>query len=235
MQKLTDERGIDFTHLVFAWFPELRGAAAALSTPRHRIEWAIAFAQEDLASLSPGRLTDVWFEMTAFQLWGGHSFEGAGAIELTDLKQPDVAALRRVQQEFRRILTRLTAGADFLIPAFVIRPSYWHELARPLQMVITPLEREGEPENRFALAVFALVLLLNDFGKLIKACPAHKPHGKGAVCGRWFVGRPDQTYCSTQCQNRAFRQKKSVSETGKGTDTVTVTKSDAQARRRKKG
>jgi hypothetical protein len=203
-QKPSEERGIDFTHPVFAWFPELRVAAAELATPRRRMEWAAAFAQEDLETLSPGRLTDVWFEMTAFQLWGGHHFEGAGGIELTDLKRPDVIPLQRVQQEFRRIFASVIARKDFDIPPFVVRMSYWYAFEPSLTKTVTPLTGEGDPDKRFALAVFALALLLDDYGKLIKTCPAPKLRSRtGEVCGRWFIGRPNQTYCSPLCQNRA--------------------------------
>jgi hypothetical protein len=41
-------------------------------------------------------------------------------------------------------------------------------------------------------------------GPLIKEWQAPRPRTRtGEHCGRWFVGRPDQTYCSLPCQNRA--------------------------------
>jgi hypothetical protein len=62
------------------------------------------------------------------------------------------------------------------------------------------------PDTHARIA-FQLALLLGGVGQLVKECPAPKAWGKGELCGRLFLAsRPNQVYCSSQCQNRMGTQ-----------------------------
>lgn len=46
----------------------------------------------------------------------------------------------------------------------------------------------------------------------IRECPAPIPRQQG-ICGTWFVGRGDQTYCSAACQNRGSTKQSRTRQT----------------------
>jgi len=50
----------------------------------------------------------------------------------------------------------------------------------------------------------SLLDLLVEFGHWVKICKAPMPHGGDDLCGEIFLARrPNQVYCSSNCQNRA--------------------------------
>ena len=64
---------------------------------------------------------------------------------------------------------------------------------------------QADPSRASVAALHQLAQEMEVAGHLLKACAAPPPRGKATErCGRWFVQRrPQQAYCSPQCQSRA--------------------------------
>lgn len=164
-------------------------AYEAFGGKRGRLTWALDFAQEDLAGAPPDRLATLRLQLTAFT-------EQAITGELFSEDE-----LRAAHAEFRRII------------AGFVGPQHMVEIRHPEAVVRigrTPRGRYRHLElgpDMFTApqAVDTLTVLLADQDlPEAKACRAPKRWGAwDEVCGRWFAGRPNQTYCSALCQNRA--------------------------------
>jgi hypothetical protein len=196
---------------------EILQAAARVGTRQHRLEWAVRFAQEDVGALSPGQRLDRRLEVLAFLMLssgiGGHP----EAIAL-----PTDAEMQTIQQDFTRIIDatlhqqRIDLGQHNVSTQLIWMPG--PRGIRPKPRYVEIPEPGMEPrETYYARRGMArLVAEMYDEGRRIKVCDAPKPRTRAAErCGRRFVGRPNQTYCSPACRNlantratRAKRQQK---------------------------
>ena len=219
---------------------ELGQLGRPLFPRRRRLTWALDFAQEDIGQLSPGRLYDLRCELLAFLLLGGGNISmSAGKFLL-----PTEDDLRATQTAWVHMITiMLEGGEQETLGVYQVRVLFagGHGRARVdefLQHASIPeqaryalgrLLRESEHDLKEATQHFPGESTLGEFfrpiapdGPLIKACPAPKVRGRAQeTCGRWFVGRPNQRYCSSQCQNRAAtratRERATAPERKRGT------------------
>jgi hypothetical protein len=188
----------------------LRPAAQVLLGKRQRLAWAVELAQESLEQLSPGRLYDRRLELTAFLAWGGGRLF-VGPYYYYDVALCTKEEVKDAQEEFIRILTGIVSGEEIAVGEYTLRLT----LRRAGNCRVSL--REGLDLNEVKVreqAAYGLARVLaeidhdmsdaGDAGPMVRVCPAPKPRARGGeVCGRWFVGRPNQVYCSSQCQNRA--------------------------------
>ena len=173
--------------------------AAAVYPERKRVEWAVAYAQEDLEAMRPGRREDVRQELQMYlaSVVGLGSYDGM--VEL-----PTDEEMREIRQALDEIVQSVLDK----------RPVHIGQYHATLELI--PMTDEGRPYllnsgqhamQKVELARYALATMIAKLwaeGHRIKCCPAMKPRAKaGELCGRWFVGRPNQRFCSPRCQNRA--------------------------------
>jgi hypothetical protein len=185
----------------------LRRAQQQLLGKRQRLVWAVAFAQEPLSQLSPGRLYDLRLEFTVFLVWaGGRSFVG----QSNEVALPSVEELDAAQAGFSQIIACVVKGEDILVGHYAVTLTLRAKNGRAHLSEGLNLKEVTVPEQaRYGLArvlgeLDRALMEAGYLGPIIKACPAPKVRGADAEpCGRWFVGRPNQVYCSSQCQTRA--------------------------------
>jgi hypothetical protein len=173
--------------------------AAAVYPERKRVEWAVAYAQEDLEAIRPGRREDLRQELQMYlaSVVGLGSYDGM--VEL-----PTDEEMWEIRQALDEIVQSVLGK----------RPVHIGQYHATLELI--PMTDEGRPYllnsgqhamQKVELARYALATMIAKLwaeGHRIKCCPALKPRAKaGELCGRWFVGRPNQRFCSPRCQNRA--------------------------------
>jgi hypothetical protein len=183
------------TNIEYAPFDDVMDAGARLGRDRReRLAWAVQFAQEELNALPRGRLADLRMELTGL-LGYGHGLSGRPDIELFSEEE-----MHETQNEFADIIARLLQNRYVEIGTYTTKVSVMVDERGP--HLLTNMETMDMP--RRAQAVFVLGLWLGDHADLVKTCPAPKPRrAPEEACGTWFVGRPNQVYCSPLCQNRA--------------------------------
>jgi hypothetical protein len=193
------------THDPVGWtarFEEIDRATARLRPKRRRLEWAVRFAQEALEELSPGQLLDRRLEVKAFL---GYRMGVGGDPEA--IRPPSDADMRAIQDECARIIAGLLRRESVPLGEYRVTMSLSFFRGRP---------HFSRDEGMFTMTelVHARYLLgeliaeLWQEGHVIKVCPAPKPRAPAETsCGRWFVGRPNQRFCSTACRNLANNRK----------------------------
>jgi hypothetical protein len=179
-----------------ATFQEIVKARTRLNGRRQRWAWAVQFTQAPLDALSRGKKDDLRLELSAFADWAGGTFteRGKNIALFTD------EDMYHTQRRFTQIVDNLVNKGSAKLG------SYHQDLGIMTKDGIMYLTRdEGACEmGQVERAVYALGLLLNENEDLPRACHAPKARGgEGEECGRRFVGRPNQVYCSPLCQNRA--------------------------------
>jgi hypothetical protein len=173
--------------------------AVAVYPERKRVEWAVAYAQEDLGAMRPGRREDVRQELRMYLA----SVVGLGSRD-NMVELPTDEEMEEIRQALHEIVQSVLEK----------RPVPIGQYHATLELI--PMTDEGRPYllnsgqhamQKVELARYALATLIAKLwaeGHRIKCCPALKPRAKaGELCGRWFVGRPNQRFCSPRCQNRA--------------------------------
>jgi hypothetical protein len=190
-----------------------------------RLAWAVDFAQERLDQLPPGRLLDLDLELLIFLKYGSGLWPRGGVIRLErqgpggpvvrrrigetqQFTRPTEDDLRATQTAWVRMITMMLDSGEGTLGDYQVHLDFSGGDGRAT--VREYLKPASVPHE----ATYALARLLLELdhdlreagyqGPLIKACPAPKIRGAAEdPCGRWFVGRPNQRYCSSQCQNRA--------------------------------
>jgi hypothetical protein len=182
-----------------------------------RLAWAVDFAQERLEQLPPGRLLDLQHDLLIFLKYGSGLWPRVGVItlgrqgprrETHQFTLPTEDDLHATQTAWVRMITMMLDGGEGTLGDYQVHLDFSGGNGRAT--VRESLKPASVPDE----ATYALARLLLELdhdlreagyqGPLIKACPAPKVRGAAEdLCGRWFVGRPNQRYCSSQCQNRA--------------------------------
>jgi hypothetical protein len=185
---------------------DIRQAEARVGVKRHAVAWAVAYAQEQLGRLSPGQLLDRRHELKAFLGYApplGISSRG-GAVKL-----PTDETMEATQQEFVRIIAGVRRGETVHLGRYTMTTSLiWAQRSRsPKRQPCFSQMPDLIDQPEVYQASHGLARLIDELyreGRMIKECPAPKPRsGTHERCGRWFVGRPNQTYCSPACRNLA--------------------------------
>jgi hypothetical protein len=167
------------------------------------LDWAMAFAQANLDRLMPGRRHDLRRQLKQFLMAQGPGVSGSPEVPL-----PSEAQLRTAQRAFAEMIESILVGKAVHLGyyALEVRVSVRDGIPSLIEFLdIGALPDEGQAQYAFARL---LSRVGRDFcdagyeGPLIKACRAPKPRRK-EPCGKWFVGRPNQRFCSPHCQNRA--------------------------------
>ncbi len=181
-------------------------------TREGQLQWAVDFAQTRLEDLSPGRLRDFQLELAVLMM--PHAKPGHGR-DLLSLEQ-----LQQVQAHWAKYLgewvTKRQVTLGRYTGDFRIGSVKWQGKAGKGEQTLLDFDLELPAARNPEHMAFQFALLLVPEGHRVKACPAMKSRGKsGDVCGRIFVGRPDQVYCSSLCQNReATRRIRAPGRTG---------------------
>jgi hypothetical protein len=190
----------DMTHEWTATQADIRQAEARMGIKRHAVGWAVAYAQEELDRLSPGQLLDRRLELKAFL-----GYAPPLGISTRDgvIKLPTDETVAAIQQAFAQLLAGVRRGETVPLGRYTMDTSLLWFRGKPHFVQMPNLVDQPEVyQARYGLA--RLIDELYREGRMIKECPAPKPRAKGGErCGRWFVGRPNQTYCSPACRNLA--------------------------------
>lgn len=170
---------------------------------RLRFEWLVDFAQADPRGLTPGERMDEQLFLTAimqkeFSPATLHPDRDADAdIELVLVPKEDIAEART---RLRAVLSTVLAGQDTAL----------HTYPMTFSLVHSPDARDVPPEvvlhhqddlSRISELLYDVLELLQQFVSNLHECPAPKPRSD-EICGKWFVGRSDQRFCSSTCQVR---------------------------------
>lgn len=189
--------------------------------PRERLAWALAFAQRDLDSLTPGGWEDIRWELWAFTLIPFWKPAEAGGDQERIYEAYDFAEQADV----------ISAQTKFGETLWDLQHKGWSMIGPVTELLIVPWSKT-ETGQHFRVAFEALThgavpspgslywplsefstyaesrfgLLIGQFGEYLHICPEKD-------CGRWFVAnRTNQDYCSSRCQMRSatnrYRQKK---------------------------
>ncbi len=206
---------------------DLRAADDQLGrTPKERLAWAIDFVQKDLRALTPGDWLNLRSHLSAFA-WTDvlssvspllRSHRGLMVERLRYALASEEEA-RQAHETFRQILDRvirqtrvdlghyrvqLVLSRRETASGWVMDPhiSSVHPVKQAASTLTTVADFTEAPVTR---ATFVLAHLLGPYAHLVKACPAPASRrAGGGRCGRWFLAkRPNQNYCSHQCQARA--------------------------------
>jgi len=169
---------------------------------RARLEWAINFIQEDLQAAGPGRRADLRRELTVFTRAWDVSRDDEWTPEGVRFFSEE--ELEKTQLHFRAFLNELLDGGHVVLPyRGTLRIVYGAGIPGTVLKERPWIIRElngGMPD----LARLQLAELVGDEDMpLVRICGAPKARGHGERCGRLFVGRPNQVYCTALCQNRA--------------------------------
>jgi hypothetical protein len=181
---------------------EVNQAAVRVGTRQHRLEWAVQFAQEGLGTLSLGQRLDRSIEVKAFLMLSGGIGGDPDAIDL-----PSDAAMQAMQQEFKRIIEKVLQEETVDLGRHRTTTSLIWIRGKPYYVQIPELDDRPHDEVEVYQASLGLARLIGELyreGRVIKVCDAPKPRAPAEErCGRWFVGRPNQTFCSPSCRNLA--------------------------------
>jgi len=186
---------------------EVRRAARRVGvTSENRLAWAIAFAQRSPETMTQGDWVNAQSELAA--LLGAEPGSPLELLWPVGRRETEVA-----QRTFRRVLDAAVRRRDVPLGRHELFLDWlpWPRSSPPRGMARWP-----PGDGRYSLihldrkrpAAAALHRLGQDLelaGHFLKACPAPAPRGKPTEsCGRWFIQRrPQQAYCSPQCQSRA--------------------------------
>lgn len=177
------------------------------------LEWALAFAQEDLSALSSQEWRARATVLAAFLATHGHGLSSSAEAvgEPSQTRLPSVEEVRQAQQDMARILDSFVKGETFDILDYHVR------VFIGLYDGIPKLFRDEHQRYNLSVSVeacLAFATLLSRVGVaamertegeaagMLRQCPAPAPR-QHEPCGVWFIGRPNRQYCSPLCQNRA--------------------------------
>ncbi len=175
---------------------------------RGRLKWAVQFAQEDFDGLTPGRMTDLRLELTAF------SENAAGSLGIAMPDEVELVTdieIQATKQRFQNAITTILKGGIFETDPYenVRYLVGVHSDDAPLiaGTSFLYLDLGTHRLSTSERATHELTFCLGENAHLVKECLAPKPRSKtDEKCGRWYVGRANQNFCSPQCQNRASTQ-----------------------------
>jgi hypothetical protein len=195
-----------------ATIEEINQAAVRVGVRQHRLEWVVRFAKEELDTLSPGQMLDRRLELKAFFMYS----QGIGGNPEA-MKLPTDETMQAIQQSFADIIARVLQGEPVHLGQYTMTTSLiwmplWgrhHRGTKRTPRFVQMPERTilTEQELEVYQAKNGLARLIDELyreGRIIRVCEAPKPRAKAEErCGRWFVGRPNQTFCSPACRNLA--------------------------------
>jgi hypothetical protein len=198
-------------------------AGQPFQTARDWLAWILTFAQTPLDQQSHDRIEQARVTFLAF-LWSpqgpGLDFAALpseqglppvpGVPEEPLAELPSVEELRETHGLLRNAIEHLLAGQPYDFgPATHARKRLVTLHGLPWVIEVDDSAITAEP---FPIQVrWSFGQLINYLSRAwmeqrhaspyLRECPAPIPRKPGA-CGRWFVGRGDQRYCSAVCQNR---------------------------------
>jgi hypothetical protein len=130
-------------------------------------------------------------------------------VDEATVRGPQMSTVSEVRAELLRFL-RVIVGGGYM-PEIATHRSVTFEARAHEGRVSCEVRGDGRD-----LVILQLVTLLQIVGlPSIRVCPAPNPHGgapPGAPCGRLFVKTYRRTYCSSQCQKRAYMRQRRQNE-----------------------
>jgi len=163
-------------------YPDLQQALTRVGrTPEAQARWLLEFARADLEKLSRGDWLNVWSDVLAFALVE----EGAPPFPLF---LPPPRVLRRWQADARQRLTAIAEGRSWTINLGPQR----YELSVRHGALVAGRVWIGEALWAHLRQTFlgGVVRALGNAGERFRVCQR---------CGRPFIKRKRQTYCTSQC------------------------------------
>jgi len=170
-----------------------------------RLAWAVALAERRLETMTQGDWANAQSELAAFICP-----EPGSRLEFqwrAPRRETEVA-----QRVFRRILDGVIRRRDVRLGRHELVLSWFPWPRTPPRGGGRWPQGDGrytlsqaDPTRASVAALHRLAQEMEVAGHLLKACAAPPSRGKVTErCGRWFVQRrPQQAYCSPQCQSRA--------------------------------
>jgi hypothetical protein len=177
------------------------------------LEWALAFAQEDLGSLS----TQEWEKraklLAAFLARYGHGLSSSASAVGKPLETllPSVEEIRYAQQEMAQILHSFARDERLDILSYQVRvfirlydgiPKLFQDEHQRYNLAVPDEARLAFATLLSRVGVDVMKPREGEAPGGLRRCPAPAPRQQ-EPCGKWFIGRPNREYCSPLCQNRA--------------------------------
>jgi hypothetical protein len=176
-----------------------------------RLRWLLGFAQEPAAPRTPAERRTVHAQMGAY-LGGlllrqkGEEDNGPLVMELGDPRKPDALPMRGAgnRKSLEEKLALIRTGVRRIVKAFLSAPTVARRVTGEIawQRILdnAPGRRptfrvQGVAADVREGITFCLLEDLAQAGALVRECPA-------TGCGKIFVRRYRQEFCSTACRNR---------------------------------
>ncbi len=176
---------------------------------RAHMEWVLEIAQLDPPKMTPPDWGNLRLEIAAFCLFVGQSAQFAGlTIPLDSLPSPEHAG---------KLIIPTNSSAEEILKIFqsVAEDAFLRKSITLGKIQKKPVLHWSDKNKRYVhsetthigwvdQAKDCLDSLIIEFGHLVKRCEAPRPWGGGDTCSILFLARrPNQVYCSSNCQNRA--------------------------------
>ena len=176
---------------------------------RAHMEWVLEIAQLDQSKMTTPDWSNLRLEITAFCLFVGQSAQFAGlTIPLDSLPTsehagklviPTNSSAKKILNIFQPVAEDVFLRKSISLGNIQKKPVlHWSDKNnRYVHSKITHIGWEDQAKD-------CLDSLIIEFGHLVKRCEAPKSRKKSDTCSIIFLARrPNQVYCSSNCQNRA--------------------------------
>lgn len=166
-----------------------------------QLQWALDFAQGDFQQMGAGDWYNIRLELWAFTHPGPREFPFSRPTPMNLATFPTDSDVRNIHTRLGEALRKygLRQGFDIVIDTHYRCDFY------PTKRGGTKGSWTSYVAGYIGQAQKRFFDLLTARGERLRSCPARQ-------CGRWFVGRPNRKFCSTECRNktnvRKFRAKK---------------------------
>jgi hypothetical protein len=177
---------------------DFQTAQAQVGTSRHAFVWAVNFAQLDLCQLLPDEELAYQLRLIALVTYAaklGISYDdGAGGTKVGDI--PVSLTVQEAQTLMHEHLRELFDRGRIVVATPKILEwdathSTYTDAARPYELNAETLRA----------ALDYLLSQLPQWKRRAAVCPARYARPR-LRCGRWFLAKANQTFCSTTCRQR---------------------------------
>lgn len=173
---------------------ELNQAEVRVGILREALEWAVGFSQMDVTTLLPGEQFAKRLELHAWVRYAAQKGRSrSDGLETIPLDLTLAEAQRVMQDVFRVAITH----EDIVVTPGVSEKLTWigHRY-----FLVKDVERAASTAADIRRGLGRLIDELPK-GRTLRACEAPRPRAD-IPCGRWFVAKPSQRFCSPACRQR---------------------------------
>lgn len=184
--------------------------------PEERLRWVLGFAAQDMSKLRPGEIVALGYDLRVFLHLGWSISRRYGPLPEKQVE--------RIQKEVARGLSALLSdprsnrngaalyvdkNAGWTLPvarARILRVSPQYSEMEKFSDKRTKFRLLWEGENEETTILWGIADLILNAGEKLRACPE---------CGKPFVARKRQEYCTPQCSQIVRNRRKAEQEGGK--------------------